>query len=361
MLPFELSSADLDTVKVERKNHTSARVRNRLWVLWLLHQGFRRFRVAQLVSCSKDMVTDVVRSYQQYGLEGLLQPQRGSSKSKHALSKHALRKRFKKVKRSLIKRGVHTVRQAQAYLADKFNYTASWESCRRLLHRLGLRRRKINPFPGNPKRFKQWRKAQRKWIKHLRSLHRKAAKGKSDLVFADAAHFVHGKCGAYLWSDGPRYKATGSGRYRLNVYGAYDPVNKQLLSQYSEDNVNAQYVIGFLKWLREQHYPDQSRALHFVLDNARYQHCPAVRQLAASLNIVLEFQPSYSPNLNLIERAWKYFKSLVGRAYCDTKEEFVAMITNILHRTDSTEHQRQFETLLTMNFQTYKKSEILGG
>ena len=93
MLPFELSPADLDTVKIERKNHTSARVRNRLWVLWLLYQGFKRGRVAELVSCSKDMVTDTIRTYRDEGLSALLSTQRGRSKACHAL-----RKNFKKVK-----------------------------------------------------------------------------------------------------------------------------------------------------------------------------------------------------------------------------------------------------------------------
>ena len=75
----------------------------------------------------------------------------------------------------------------------------------------------------------------------------------------------------------------------------------------------------------------------------------------------MEFQPAYSPNLNLIERAWKYFKKLVGRVYYATKEEFVAAIVMLLENTDEASHQEFFKTLLTMNFQTYKKSEVLGG
>ena len=39
-----------------------------------------------------------------------------------------------------------------------------------------------------------------------------------------------------------------------------------------------------------------------VLDNARYQHCRAILELAAHLDIELLFLPPYSPNLNLIER-----------------------------------------------------------
>jgi transposase len=38
-----------------------------------------------------------------------------------------------------------------------------------------------------------------------------------------------------------------------------------------------------------------------VLDNARYQKCKIVEELALSLSIELLYLPSYSPNLNLIE------------------------------------------------------------
>jgi len=39
-----------------------------------------------------------------------------------------------------------------------------------------------------------------------------------------------------------------------------------------------------------------------VIDNVRYQYCRVVRELANLLGIELLFLPSYSPNLNLIER-----------------------------------------------------------
>ena len=47
-----------------------------------------------------------------------------------------------------------------------------------------------------------------------------------------------------------------------------------------------------------------------VLDNARYQKCKIVEELALSLSIELLYLPSYSPNLNLIERRVKLFKKM---------------------------------------------------
>jgi transposase len=45
-----------------------------------------------------------------------------------------------------------------------------------------------------------------------------------------------------------------------------------------------------------------------VLDDARYQRKAVVQALAEQLGITLLYLPSYSPNLNLIERKWKFIK-----------------------------------------------------
>jgi hypothetical protein len=45
-----------------------------------------------------------------------------------------------------------------------------------------------------------------------------------------------------------------------------------------------------------------------VLDNARYQKCQLVWAVAETLQIELLYLPAYSPNLNLIERLWKFVK-----------------------------------------------------
>ena len=68
-----------------------------------------------------------------------------------------------------------------------------------------------------------------------------------------------------------------------------------------------------------------------VMDNARYQRCEKVINLAVELNIELLFLPTYSPNLNLIERLWKFVKKECLYAhYYDTFDKFKENIEDCL-------------------------------
>ncbi len=89
-----------------------------------------------------------------------------------------------------------------------------------------------------------------------------------------------------------------------------------------------------------------------MLDNARYQHNAAVKALATQLGITLLFLPSYSPNLNLIERLWKFTKrrALYGRYHPNIQE--------ILDGIPTT-YAQQLETLMTLNFQQFEDVSLM--
>lgn len=353
MLPLSLSQTDIEIIKVNKNSHTCPSVRTRLLVLWMIHNGFTRTDTALAAGCHINSPTNIVQAYNDGGLEQIMRVPSGTIR-------HVLIDQLDEVRQQFKESCIHTLKEGRQWLADRFDYEASTESVRKLFHRLDFRRLKVNPFPGNPKKLEEWLAKQEDWIEHLERLHEQALAGKIDMAFCDAAHFVYGKFCSYIWTDEPKFKSTGSGRHRLNVYGAYDPISGQVLTNYGEGNIGAEYIVNYLNWLRENHYTDRTRKLHLMMDNARYQHCQYVKQEAEKLNIKLEFQPSYSPNLNLIERVWKYIKGLVGKCHYQTKEEFFLAVTDILNATGETEHQQKFTTLLTFKFQTYGKSQILG-
>ncbi len=96
-----------------------------------------------------------------------------------------------------------------------------------------------------------------------------------------------------------------------------------------------------------------------VLDNARYQRCKLVMEKAAELEIELLFLPPYSPNLNLIERLWKFVKKQVLYSkYYEKFEDFKTAITNCLEQTETT-HKKAIDSLLTLNFQTFSETNVV--
>ena len=126
-----------------------------------------------------------------------------------------------------------------------------------------------------------------------------ARAGVAHLFFVDAAHFVKGSFLCCVWCLVRLMIRAGSGRQRYSVLGAWNAVTRELITITNTTVVNTDTMCELLRAVA-------SRGLFgpvtMVLDNARYQRNAVVQALAAELGIVLLFLPSYSPNLNLIER-----------------------------------------------------------
>ena len=113
-------------------------------------------------------------------------------------------------------------------------------------------------------------------------------------------------------------------------------------------------MIELLEKIREWH-KDSIIPISIFLDNAKYQVCKAVTERAATLNIELMFLPSYSPNLNLIERLWKWVKKdCLNCKYYSKFSEFKAAIDNSLNKIITGQARKEMDSLLTLNFQLFK-------
>ena len=71
------------------------------------------------------------------------------------------------------------------------------------------------------------------------------------------------------------------------------------------------------------------------------------------------YLPSYSPNLNLIERLWKFIKrrALYGR-YHPTFAQFQAAIQEVLDGL-STTHAEKLKSLMTLKFQRFEDVSLM--
>ena len=190
----------------------------------------------------------------------------------------------------------------------------------------------------------------------LRPRLHEAEDGKRHVFFVDAAHMVYGTFLCCLWSFARLFVRAASGRQRLNVLGAWNAITRELIALTNTTVVNTETMCELLRRLAAQ---GLSGPITLVLDNARYQRNAVVQALAASLGIELLYLPSYSPNLNVIERLWRFVKreALYGR-YHPTFANFQAAIQDTLSQVP-TKHKDKLASLMTLNFQVFDNVSLL--
>lgn len=185
-----------------------------------------------------------------------------------------------------------------------------------------------------------------------------AVAGEGHVFFVDAAHFVFGTFLCYLWSIARIFVRAASGRQRFNVLGAWNAVTRELIAVTNTTVVNTETMCELLRKIAAL---ELSGPITLVLDNARYQRNAVVQALAEQLGIKLLFLPSYSPNLNLIERLWKFLKrrSVYGRYHADFAG-FRAAIEQTMSGLPTT-HAQAINSLMTLNFQRFENVSLLAG
>lgn len=175
-----------------------------------------------------------------------------------------------------------------------------------------------------------------------------AKNGLITLLFCDGVHLTYGYQGGYCWCKKRKCVPSAYGRKRANLLGFLNAVTYETTSIMNDSYLNSDSVCAGLDKLRKR-YPNQF--LYVILDNAAYQRCKKVKHKAEELNINLIFLPPYSPNLNLIERLWKFLrKELLANRFFQTFSAFFSAIDvfiNSLH----TLYFGRLSSLLTFHFE----------
>ncbi len=160
----------------------------------------------------------------------------------------------------------------------------------------------------------------------------------------------------FLWCFERLFVKAPCGRKRFNVLAALNAITHEVITITNDSYINALSVCELLKKLAALNL---TIPITLVLDNARYQKCQLVQDLATSLEIELLYLPSYSPNLNLIERLWKFVKKqCLYSKYYEDFTLFQAAISNCVETAHIT-HAKELNSLLTVHFQSFKKAQVI--
>ncbi len=209
-----------------------------------------------------------------------------------------------------------------------------------LLHRLGFSYKKATAIPGKAKREEQ-----KKFVRKYKRIKKKDG----PVYFADSTHPEWGPTISYGWiREGKKFEVkTNSGwRKRVNVCGAIE-INSLKTVVRSYKTVNHVSICDMLHHIRKKH-PDE-KEIHLILDGAGYNRSKSVKKLAKELNIKLVYLPPYSPNLNPIERLWKFMKKEVtANRYYENYDDFKGSLSQFFRGIRK--HRSKLETLITDNF-----------
>jgi len=222
----------------------------------------------------------------------------------------------------------HSHQQIVDMIQDKYGIKVSLQLVSRLLKKNNIKRLKCGSLPAKADVVKQ----RQFYDTDLHPLMNQAKQGTIALLFLDASHFVMG-CDflGYIYGTARRFIKTFSGRKRYNVLGALNFISKKLTTVTNDTYITAVEICELLKKVALEY---AGKPIYIVLDNARYQKCIIVTELAQQLGLNLIYIPPYSPNLNLIERLWKHVKSRLRTKYYSQFNEFKEKIDSIVNSTD---------------------------
>ncbi len=285
-----------------------------------------------------------INEYREKGIEALYQVNYGTNES--LLNQHA-----DSIIQSFQINPPMNAREAKARIEKMTGISRSTTQVRSFLHRHGLRYIRMGHIPAKADTEKQ-----RQWVTtELAPVIEEAKRGECQLLFMDAAHFILQPFICALWCISRLFIKAASGRNRINVLGGINAISKEILTLHNTTYISANTIIDFFRQLRN-HYGESP--VKIVLDNARYQHCRAVEEAAKMLNITLLFLPSYSPNLNIIERLWEFTREkILSGKYYETPELFHREISNFFF-TINQKYPDEIKKRCTLKFQFFDKPNV---
>ena len=169
------------------------------------------------------------------------------------------------------------------------------------------------------------------------------------IFFMDGTHPQHNPMPAYCWIEKGTTKEipTNTGRERINLNGALDIESHEVIIR-EDESINAPSTVELFKEIEEKN--PEAPVIYIISDNARYYRAQLVKTYLENSRIQLVFLPPYSPNLNLIERVWRFFhEEILYNTYYETYKKLKDACLNFF--ANIRKYKDKLCPLLTENFQ----------
>ena len=326
-------------LKLAHRQTREKRLADRIKAVLMLNSGFTYAQVTKALLLDEVTLRRQVRKFQNQGITGLLELHYTRGQTALTLTQET---ELKEYLRDNTKR---TAKEVVDYVYQTYRVEFSVIGITKLLHRLGFSYKKPKIVPGKADRVKQEEFLQK--YEEIKS----GLSANDQIYFLDSTHPQHNtlpSCGWILKGKAnDKIVKTNSGRDRINLNGALS-LNGHKALVLEEKTVNRFAVIRLLERM-EMEQPEGE--IYLILDNASHHRANDVKTWVKNHHrFKLIFLPSYSPNLNLIERLWRFFhQKVLWNHYFATFEEFKTVSLEFFNNLAI--YKKELDTLLTDNFQ----------
>lgn len=335
-----LTDEQVLALKTKHRELKDKRLADRIKAILYLHYGLSYSEIAKLLLFDEVTARRYQAKYREKGIDGLLECRYAGGVTRLTKVQEQELKAFLKdnTKRTAKEIVDHIVR----FYGVKFSVIG----VTKLLHRLGFAYKKPKIIPGKADRLRQ-----EEFLKKYEEIKSKL-KANDQIYFGDSTHPEHNTKPSYGWilkgKINDKFVKTNTGRERLNLNGAIGLDSKEAIVL-NEKTINSDSTIKLLKKLLVK---QPKGKIYLVLDNASYHHSKKVKLWLKmhTRRIKFVFLPPYSPNLNIIERLWRFFHAkLTYNRYFETFEEFKKETLRFFKNLNK--YKSEINTLLTDNFQ----------
>jgi transposase len=336
MIDYSLPAKELAELRAAHRRTRDKREADRIKAVVLLASGRTAEDVAEALLIDPNTVRNHFKRYRQGGLPGLLQLAYRGSIGELGEAELALLEAHLQLHLYL------SAKDVAAWVEETFEVAYTVSGMTALLHRLGFVYKKPRLVPG-----KANREAQEAFLAQYEEL--KKNQGENDVIlFMDAVHPQHNPVLGYGWiKRGETHEVpSNSGRRRLNINGAVDLERLEPTVRY-DATIDASSTIALFDQLVLAY--TYAACIYIICDNAGYYRSKAVQAYLQTSRIKLVFLPAYAPNLNLIERLWKFFKKQVlYNRYYETFGGFRAACEDFFNNPQR--YKSELRSLLAENF-----------
>lgn len=323
---MELPLTEQDKIELKRLHRQAKdkRYADRIKIITMLDKGFSQIQISELLMLDEDTVSKWSNKFSESRTIGEF-----LNFQYTAYEGRLNKEQIIIIKQYIAENIIFDSKQIIDFIEKNFSISYSLSGIKFFLHNIGFSYKQLIKFNS-----KTSVAAQEEFVNKFEEM-QKTLENTDSILFLDAVHPQHNSANAKAWIETgkDKYIECNTGRVRLNLNGAYDPISNKVITVEGE-KIDSENTIKLFQKI-ETAYPDKKRIYAFA-DNAKYYKSKAIKLFLETSRIILIHIPPYCPNLNLIERLWKFMrKKVINTKYFQKFTDFKNAILDFFDNIDS--------------------------